>query len=108
MKSLRHFGLKVACVLTGVAFTLSAFAIQDVTPPQTPQPAPPPPDAAPAQGITAGHSAGVSDILKMLDAKVDLEVVKTYIKNSSIAYNPTAEDVVTLKQRGVPDEILTL
>ncbi len=52
-------------------------------------------------------SPGVADVLKMLDAKVDPEVVKAYIKNSPTAYHPTAEDIVALKNRGVPDDVIT-
>jgi len=54
----------------------------------------------------APHSAGVGEVLKMLDAKVDSEVVKAYIRNSSTAYNPNAAEIITLKERGVPGDIL--
>jgi hypothetical protein len=50
---------------------------------------------------------GVRDVLKMIDAKVDASIVIAYIKNSPAAYNPTASEIIALKQRGVPDEIIT-
>ena len=53
------------------------------------------------------YSAGVADIAKMVDAKVETEVIKTYIKNSSTAYNPSATEIIALKDRGVGPEILT-
>jgi hypothetical protein len=55
----------------------------------------------------AGLSAGIADILKMVDAKVDPEVIKTYINNSPTAYNPSATEIIALKDRGVGSEILT-
>jgi hypothetical protein len=55
----------------------------------------------------AHFSPGVRDVLKMIDAKVDASVVIAYIKNSPTAYNPTAAEIIALKQRGVPDEIVT-
>ena len=55
----------------------------------------------------AGLSPGVADILKMVDAKVDPEVIKTYINNSPTAYNPSATEIIALKDRGVGSEILT-
>lgn len=55
----------------------------------------------------AGLSAGVADILKMVDAKVDPEVIKTYINNSPTAYNPSASEIIALKDRGVGSDILT-
>lgn len=43
----------------------------------------------------------------MTDAKVNAEVLKAYIKNSSATYNLSAADIITLKNRGVPDDVLT-
>ena len=50
---------------------------------------------------------GVADILKMMDAKVDPEVIETYVRNSSAAFNPSAAEIIALKNRGVGPEILT-
>jgi hypothetical protein len=65
-------------------------------------------DASAAPGAPAPRfSAGVADILKMVNAKVDAEVIKTYINNSSTAYNPSATEIIALKDRGVAPEIIT-
>ena len=70
-------------------------------------------EAAPNQAVVSApqthviSSPATRDILKMLDAKVDIEVVKAYIKSSSIAFNPTASDIIELKRRGVPDQLIT-
>src|ERR1039458_8096993 len=63
--------------------------------------------AAPQTAPAARCSPGVADIVKMVDAKVDAEVIKTYIKNSPTAYNPSANEIIALKDRGVGPEILT-
>ena len=55
----------------------------------------------------ARFSPGVADIVKMVDAKVDPEVVKTYIQNSPTAYNPSATEIIALKDHGVGSDILT-
>ena len=55
----------------------------------------------------ARFSPGVADIVKLVDAKVDLEVIKTYIKSSPTAYNPSATEIIALKDQGVGPEILT-
>jgi len=52
-------------------------------------------------------SPGIRDIVKMLDAKVDVGVIQSYIKHSPTAFNPTASEIIELKQRGVPDELVT-
>jgi hypothetical protein len=63
--------------------------------------------AATALQAQATFSPGIRDVLKMVDAKVDAEVIKTYIKNSSTAYNPNASEIIALKEHGVPDELIT-
>jgi hypothetical protein len=63
--------------------------------------------AAPQTAPVTRNSPGVADIVKMVDAKVDGEVIKTYIKNSPTAYNPSATEIIALKDRGVGPEILT-
>ena len=56
---------------------------------------------------TANYSGGIADILKMLDAGVSTEIVKAYIENSPVAYNPSATEIITLKDRGVPADLLS-
>src|ERR1039458_8441463 len=63
--------------------------------------------AVPQTAPAARYSPGVADIVKMVDAKVDAEVIKTYVKNSPTAYNPSANEIIALKDRGVGPEILT-
>jgi hypothetical protein len=63
--------------------------------------------AATPNNVAVTYSPALRDILKMLDAKVDPEVVKAYIKNSPIPFNPSATEIIALKQRGVPDELIT-
>jgi hypothetical protein len=58
-------------------------------------------------GPIARYSPGVADIVKMVEAKVDPEVIKTYVKSSSTAYNPSATEIIALKDHGVAPEILT-
>jgi hypothetical protein len=52
-------------------------------------------------------SPGTYEIVKMVDAKVDVSVIKAYVQNSTTAYNPSASDLIALKNHGVPDEVLT-
>jgi len=53
----------------------------------------------------AASGSGISEILKLLDAGVSQEVIKTYIENSPVAYQPSAADLIALKGRGVSDDI---
>jgi hypothetical protein len=50
-------------------------------------------------------SNGVAEVLKMLNAGVSKDVLKTFIETSPVAYNLSSADLIALKQRGVPDEI---
>ncbi len=51
-------------------------------------------------------SPGIVDIVRMVQAKVDPEVILAYIKNSPVPYNPGAGEIIALKARGVPQDIL--
>src|SRR5258706_4345958 len=55
----------------------------------------------------ARYSAGIAEILKLVDAKIDAEVIKAYIKSSPIAYNPGATEIISLKDRGVSSDNLS-
>jgi hypothetical protein len=52
-------------------------------------------------------SPAVSDVVKMVDAKVDSSVIKAFIQNSTTTFTPSASELIALKNHGVPDEILT-
>src|ERR1017187_10845532 len=60
-----------------------------------------------AAALAARFSPGVADIVKLVEAKVDPEVIKTYVTSSRTAYNPSATEIIALKDRGVGPEILT-
>jgi hypothetical protein len=57
--------------------------------------------------VTFQFSAGVLDVLKLVDAKIDVAIIQAYIKNSAVAYNPNATEIIALKNRGVAPEIIT-
>jgi len=52
-------------------------------------------------------ATSVEEILKMMEAGVSKDVIKVYVENSRSDYAPTAQDLIALKQHGVPDEITT-
>ncbi|MCX6905462.1 MAG: hypothetical protein NTW03_18685 [Verrucomicrobia bacterium] len=56
----------------------------------------------------AALSPGISEILKMADAGVSPEVIKTYVESSPMAYQSTEADVIALKQHHVADEVVIL
>jgi hypothetical protein len=53
------------------------------------------------------YSVGIDEILKMEQAGISKEVIKTYIDNSPIPYNLSASDLIALKERGVTDDLTT-
>lgn len=86
-------GLLAAGVLGGVTAAFSAQA-----------PTPAAESNAPPAAIR--YSPGMTDILKMVDGKVDAEVIKAYIKNSAVAYDLSVPEIIALKDRGVRDDIV--
>jgi hypothetical protein len=54
---------------------------------------------------SANFSPGINDILKMVQAGISKEVLKSYIDNAPIAYHLTAADIIALKEHSVPDDL---
>ncbi len=50
-------------------------------------------------------SPAVQEILRMLDAGVSKEVVKTYVQSAPASSQPSPSDMIALKEHAVPDEI---
>lgn len=50
-------------------------------------------------------SPGIHEIIRLAEAGVSAQIIKAFIERSSVAYEPTATELITLKQRGVPDEV---
>lgn len=69
-----------------------------------------PKPSEPAVSKARGESPSsdrVQEILRMADAKVSPEVIKTYILSGSVAYTPSAADIIALKEHNVGDDITT-
>jgi hypothetical protein len=90
-------------VLTVVIFGLAEIALADVQP------------ATVAPLIVSGsqsthpagiYSAGLAEIVKLLDAKMDAPVILAYIQNSPVAYYPDATELIALKDHGASPDVL--
>jgi hypothetical protein len=62
-------------------------------------------EPASSPGTGSNYSAGVDEVLNMLQAGVSADVIKAYIENSPVAYELSATDLIALKKRAVPDEL---
>ena len=62
-----------------------------------------------AKGESANQalSYGIAEIVKMVEAGVDVSTIETYVQSSPTAYNPSAQDIVQLHEQGVPSSIIT-
>jgi hypothetical protein len=63
--------------------------------------------AATAAVVASKNNDCVAEVVKLLDAKVSKDVIKAYIEGSSGAWNPTAADIIMLKEHGATDDITT-
>jgi hypothetical protein len=52
-------------------------------------------------------SPGIADVVRMVDAKIEADVIIAYINSSRIPYNPGVNEIIALKERGVSPVILT-
>lgn len=62
--------------------------------------------AAPSASVAVRFSPGVDAVVKMLDAGVNQGVIKTYIESAPVLYQPTADEIIALHQRGVPSDLV--
>lgn len=92
----------------GILFTTVAFGLAQAALAATPTTTVPPLILSGRQSDRpAGtYSAGIADIIKLLDAKVDAPVILAYIQNSAIPYNPEATELIALKDHGASTETL--
>lgn len=51
-------------------------------------------------------SPGVGDIVRLVKANIDTEVIKAFIKRSPVDYHLTAEEIIRLKKADVPNIII--
>jgi hypothetical protein len=59
----------------------------------------------PPSGEIGKHSAGVDEILQMVQGGVSTEVIKDFIENSQVPYNLSADDIIALKSHSVQDDL---
>lgn len=52
-------------------------------------------------------SAGLAEIVKMVEGGVEAPVIESYIQSSNIPFYPTVEEIIYLHELGVPSQIVT-
>src|SRR5262249_12505831 len=52
-------------------------------------------------------SPALAEVWRMVRARLDPDVVKVYVKSAKVPYNPTAEEIVTLKRLGMSEDLIT-
>ncbi len=68
------------------------------------------PAGAPVARIAAlmtNVSSRTAEILRMHGAGVDLRVIEAYVENSPAPFNPTAAEIISLHEKGIPDSLIT-
>lgn len=51
---------------------------------------------------------GIEEIVRMSEAGLAPEVLTRFIENSGLAYEPTGADLIAMKRRGVPDDVMVV
>lgn len=106
-----------AMAVAATKATTPADANAPPPPPAVEQPMPPAPRPAPERVAAppplpgapgAEFSPGVGDVLRLVNAKVDGEVIQAFVKNSPVAYRLGASEIVALKDRGVPSAVIAV
>jgi hypothetical protein len=61
---------------------------------------------APVDFTRLQFSVGLLDIVRMVKANVNPEVIRSFIIHSPVSYHPSAQEVIALKKLGVANEII--
>jgi hypothetical protein len=88
---------------TLIAVAVAVAAMAAVGPVQA-QPMPPPTDGALPANIVPGSP--LAEVVKMVQAGVDIGTIQSYIANSPSPFNLDADKIITLKDLGVPNELV--
>ncbi|HTI69449.1 MAG TPA: hypothetical protein VMF06_05765 [Candidatus Limnocylindria bacterium] len=64
------------------------------------------PKAYSASSNTANYSYAITEVIKMADAKVSPAVIKDFIQVSVSPFQATASDIIALKERGIPEDLI--
>ena len=86
------------------AAALAHLSAQDAAPPPAASAVSP---ARPGSPPPPPVSRGANEIIKLLEAGVSKDVIKTYVETSPTLPKPTAADIIALKEHGVSDDIMT-
>ena len=107
-RMLYHSRLVQTGLQRGMLFTAVVFGLAQPAMATTPTTTVPPLILSGRQSARpAGtYSAGITEIIKMLDAKIDAQVIFAYIQNSPIPYNPDVTELVALKEHGASTELM--
>jgi hypothetical protein len=92
-----HLRASLGAVLVTALTAMAQTQAPTTTAPATPTPA----DVAPVK-----LPYGVEDILKLSRAQVTEDVILTYIRNTGTIYNLAPQDIVYLRDQGVPDRVI--
>ena len=92
------------------AFMMVAHAAHGVTTSVAADDSTPPPGSlimsGPQSSRPAGtYSKGVTEIIRLLDAKVDGAVVTAYIQTANVPYQPEATELIALKEHGATADV---
>ena len=73
---------------------------------QAQTPPPPPPVAASSLPADVAPGTPLAEVLKMLQAGVDVSTIKSYILNDQSAFNLDADKILDLKDAGAPSDLI--
>ncbi|HEU0011748.1 MAG TPA: hypothetical protein VFT34_18170 [Verrucomicrobiae bacterium] len=105
--------VSVLCgVLAGLLPAASRAADEGVPVAKNKESALPPPAATAtvepnAEAKTSRLSAGLDDIVKLTKAGIEEPVILSFIKCSEVAYQPTAQELIKLRELGVSGTVVT-
>jgi opacity protein-like surface antigen len=93
-----------------IASVLAALSVSSVTAQDSSKPAPSSDSketTAVSQSAPVQLSAGVLDVLKLVQSKVSDDIIVSFIHKSGVTYNLGASEIIYLRGQGVSDHVIT-
>ena len=102
-------GTAVAFFLAGACFLQTSKAQTEPVPPPAPEDstAPAAPEEPAALPPNIDTNSALAQVVKLIQSGVSEDVIMAYVTNSTSTFNPNPDQIIYLKDIGVPDEIVT-
>src|SRR5262245_30807675 len=102
MKKTRFSILVISALIMNAGATALA-AENDEAPPATSNKV----AGIPKSTLAPKFSGNIGEVVKLSESGVDESVMLAFVRNSSVAFNPSADEIIKLREAGISSSVIT-